>query len=632
MHFKTEITESKTKLIAWVFILVYIIYFFIASFLKFNSFSYYDFDLAIHSQILWNILGGSIYNSILGVDFLGNHAHFISFLIAPLYKMLPHPLTLLFLQAAALGLAAYPLYLLAKLQLGPKWALLVSTVYLLYPALGYTNLFEFHPTVFATLFIFFMLYYFYKNRFGFFLLFMILAMLCQENIPLAIITMGFYALFKRRKAKWVLPPILIGGAYFILCLRWIMPYFNKNTIQFIAIYSHLGNSYAEILANIIKHPLEIMKIMFLKQKLFYLNDLFGPLCLFPLLSPLSLLPVIPLLAQHLLSLRDTETTIYYHYAAEMIPFIFLALIFGIKNILSFGWLRKRQYILAMLLLCVSLIYNFHLGPHFKLFKQFNTVFKADELDREKQAILAKIPSQAAVVATFEFLPRLSHRRQLYSFHHVYMGFHTLSNQPYNLPETVNYALLDFGDKLILDSFYTPDRYQNVEKFISQGKWGVSEVRDNIVLFRKNTENKYYLYSALLHSPEPKTSIHTLIDGDIELLGFDLGGINNNILEMTFYWQSMRKTKNDINVFFDFIDKQGRLVYRILRPICYRIFPTNAWEPGQLVKEKKYLVLPARMKGRGYLLKMGFYNFVTGQLCANNSNDALKRVDMAEISF
>src|ERR1035441_6286533 len=74
----------------------YILLFFTWCSLKYYGFAYNDFDLAVHDQVFWNLLHGRIFNSILGIDFLGNHAHFITFLIAPFYSLCPHPLFLLF--------------------------------------------------------------------------------------------------------------------------------------------------------------------------------------------------------------------------------------------------------------------------------------------------------------------------------------------------------------------------------------------------------------------------------------------------------------------------------------------------------------------------------------------------------
>jgi glycosyltransferase involved in cell wall biosynthesis len=121
----------RPDILAQLLVGLYIFSFGLISILKYNSFRYDDFDLAVHAQTLYNILHGSLESSILGVPFLGNHLNFILFLIAPIYAIFRSPLTLLLLQTAALGLSGYPIYLIAKEQLpkGLSLALFIKKVY-----------------------------------------------------------------------------------------------------------------------------------------------------------------------------------------------------------------------------------------------------------------------------------------------------------------------------------------------------------------------------------------------------------------------------------------------------------------------------------------------------------------------
>jgi uncharacterized membrane protein len=89
-----QINNKKNQALACLcgMFLIYVVWFFSWCVLKFHFFLYDDFDLAVHDQIIWNILHGRIFDSVLGIDFLGNHVHFISFLVAPFYFLVPHPL------------------------------------------------------------------------------------------------------------------------------------------------------------------------------------------------------------------------------------------------------------------------------------------------------------------------------------------------------------------------------------------------------------------------------------------------------------------------------------------------------------------------------------------------------------
>ena len=163
MDFKF-LSESLTRRFVWLLIASYVFFFSYICILKYLSFDYFDQDLAIHAQIHWNLLSGKLYNSLLGINFLGNHIHFINFLTAPIYAVFPNVCTLLILQSFAIGLATYPLYLLAKTIIDHRWALLIAFTYLIYPAVGYLNLYEFHPPAYIPLIYFFAFYYFKRGN------------------------------------------------------------------------------------------------------------------------------------------------------------------------------------------------------------------------------------------------------------------------------------------------------------------------------------------------------------------------------------------------------------------------------------------------------------------------------------
>src|SRR5438132_1310344 len=65
---------------------IYTVFFTTISFLRYNAFSYSDFDSAVYIHECWKILHGSTLISIFcNTSILGNALELISFLIAPLY-------------------------------------------------------------------------------------------------------------------------------------------------------------------------------------------------------------------------------------------------------------------------------------------------------------------------------------------------------------------------------------------------------------------------------------------------------------------------------------------------------------------------------------------------------------------
>jgi len=109
----------------------------------------HSFDLGIHDQALYTLLRlGYMRSTQYGVEainYIGDHFSPIFYLVVPFYALYPDAKTLLVLQSLALGIGAIPVYLLARSKTGSApLAVVLSIVYLLYPALHGVNTFDFH--------------------------------------------------------------------------------------------------------------------------------------------------------------------------------------------------------------------------------------------------------------------------------------------------------------------------------------------------------------------------------------------------------------------------------------------------------------------------------------------------------
>ncbi|KPJ55459.1 MAG: hypothetical protein AMS16_04300 [Planctomycetes bacterium DG_58] len=201
----------RGTLVVWVMMGVYCAVFITFSLIKYAYFLYNDFDLAIFSQAAYTTIRGSLYNSILGMNYLGSHMSLLMFLVAPIYGVFGHPVTLLVLQTVVLALGALPVYWLARRELKNAFvAVCFAALYLLYPALGYGNLYEFHPVTLTTTTLLFAFYFLWVGRFGWMVLFAVLSLMGKENVPLVVMMMGVYSLRKRGQDPFACRP---GGCF-----------------------------------------------------------------------------------------------------------------------------------------------------------------------------------------------------------------------------------------------------------------------------------------------------------------------------------------------------------------------------------------------------------------------------------
>lgn len=601
--------QRKCDFLVGLAVSLYIVLFSAICLWKFLSFEYADFDLAIYSQILWNFIRGSLFSSVLGLNFLGHHAHFLSFLIAPLYAVFPHPFTLLFLQTFVLGLTAIPLYLIAKKELNPSLGCLVVVAYLAYPALAFTNLYEFHYTVFATFFLTLMLYFLYKNNYRWFTIFAVLSLLCQENIALLVFMAGILAVVFRKNKRFIATPIALSIIWLFFCFYVVIPHFNRGQIQFISFYSQWGNSPKEIAANLLFHPLRVLNYVFLKKEnLDFIFRIFVPLGFVPFWGFEYTAAILPVLLQHLLSNRLTEKFIDFHYTAEMLPFIFIGLIYGIKRLISRGLFRRGFKLIMILCILFGAV---SIGPLVDLFLSPG-FFKASRLDMAMEHLVRRIPVDSGVVATFRFLPKLANRKELFSFTHFMMGYYPFSRKKMILPDSVKFALVDFDDPLMHTLFnsappFLKDKsYKAILSFVDDPSWDVVEYIDSVALFEKGRGRSLELFRKLSAEPQGMVKKRVMLGDSLELLGYEfLGGYP--VYRVKLYWKCLKESLKRINVVFVVFGRQWNAVCIRPRMICHGVYPTFVWNKGEVIEDRYSVLVPLDLQKGEYRVMLMFYS-------------------------
>jgi hypothetical protein len=417
--------------------------------------------------------------------------------------------------------------------------------------------------------------------------------------------MGSFSLIERRPWKWVLCPLLAGAIYFLVCAKWLLPYFAAGKINFFSLYAPLGKDLFSLFTTFLTHPGQMLSLLTSPDRLEYLVMLFMPLGLVPLLGARALLPILLIFLQHMLSNRLTERSFEFHYTAEILPFIFLALIFALRALLP---LRKiLAGVVAILFICSSLA--FVQGPYEKITHIFSELKEASRISL-KEDFFKRIPSDAPLVATFDFLSKASNREELYSFHHIYRGYYTLSQKIYPLPVSVNYALLDMMDKITFNSFYHSEGYLNTQRFLNTFHLVPVAARDNLILFSLDANSKIDLFSRSTEAFLKNDPLFT--DGEVRLNKVD-ALIKDTVLYLNFDWSAELKPKKDVNIYVDFLDQRGVSIRKLPLAVCYRIFPTQAWPAGERVLDKKYLMIPSELAGHDFLVKIGFFDQSTGRI-------------------
>jgi len=439
------------------------------------------FDLAIFDQAIYLISQNQTpFSSLMAINIFGDHAAFIFYPLALLYKIYPDVHWLLFVQAISLALGAWPSWSLAR-QAGlnePK-AIAIAAVYLLYPAVFNVNLFDFHPEVIALPALLAAILAARLNKTLWFCAAIVLVLSCKAVLSLTVAAMGLWLLCFDKKRNCGLIALFLGAGWFLVATQAVIPYFNQGREHAgIGRYQYLGNSVFEIAINLILKPNLVLGRLFSLDTLEYLA-----LSLLPViwwLSPRQLTPLIsavPMLAMNILSDIPAQRDLIHQYSIPILPFLLVTVISSLaasnqqKGKTIFDRLPIPNYPLPRVIVIWSLIAFLALAKY----GYFWTIYLngIDTLSATKEAI-SLVETKGSVLTSAQIAPHLAHR--------PVVKLTQADAPPANLAE-FDYVLLNLrypgwmSDRAFVENLIT--RLKNNPQF--QLKYQ----RDDIYLFTQN---------------------------------------------------------------------------------------------------------------------------------------------------
>jgi len=256
------------------------------------------FSVGIFQQALWWTNHGVI----LGATYatgdaslhrqLGIHFSPLIAALAPLYKARPDAATLLWIQALALGLAALPLYLAARLRVGRMGAGLVALAWWLHPTVLGTPLLGFHDLSLAPFFAFFALWALFKRRWLPYALSLVFLLLLREDLAFFVLLMAFPASALKSDSRFVWTPILFGGGWLAVTFLYFMPHYRTEALLagpdiFLRQYfGEWGGTVSGVIQHVVTNPLEVVKRLLSREALLYVAAILRPMgFLLPLPDP-----------------------------------------------------------------------------------------------------------------------------------------------------------------------------------------------------------------------------------------------------------------------------------------------------------------------------------------------------------
>jgi uncharacterized membrane protein len=410
-------------------------------------------DLGLEENIIWNALhSGALfkttpYGGPTG-NLVGEHAAYLSYLIAPFYAIHQSAETILIFQAVLIGGAALPLYLVARKYLGAWLSCLVAIWYLFYPPLHGSNLYDFHYPPLAPFFLWFTLYFVLARRTVLAIVFAVLTLSVREDISIGLVICGLFLALTNRRARAGFWLAAAGAAYFVAMKLVIMPLQRGGQEAFIHQYAGLvpdgSRGFAGVMKTVIGNPVFTLGVLLEKDKLIYLLEILLPLAFFPMRRAIGLLCCVPGFLFTLLSTGYRPLyQISFQYTAHWTAYLFIA------TIANLAWLRqasvgrgaagrawRHAWIVAISL--GMLVTSYQLGAilqrnatrgGFGVY-HFGTTTEDATRRRTLYDLIAMVPRTAKVVSSENIVPQISNRAYSYTLR---MGIHDADYLLFNIP-------------------------------------------------------------------------------------------------------------------------------------------------------------------------------------------------------
>ncbi|MFJ7211829.1 DUF2079 domain-containing protein [Amycolatopsis sp. NPDC098790] len=342
---------------------------------RLRTFDASGFDLGIFEQVVRSYAHGHWPVADLlgpGAPALGDHFHPILALLAPFYLLWPSPACLLVAQALLFALSAIPVTRCAVQVLGSRRGAVAGVGYVLSWGLLSAVNFDFHEVCFAVPMVAFAAEHLLRERWRAAVWCALPLVLVKEDLPLTLAAVGVVLVLNRqRRLGWAV--IVFGVTCSAVLFLVVLPALNPA-----GVYAHGGGL----------NPFggAIVKVSMLLA-------LLVPTAFAALRSPVLLLAV-PTLLWRLVSANDRYWGLGYHYSAVLMPIVFLAGLHGA---------RRAARLLPACALVAGLASLGLQAAH--LTDGVWTPSQRAGID----AVLARIPSGATVLASNRLAPRLTSR-------------------------------------------------------------------------------------------------------------------------------------------------------------------------------------------------------------------------------
>jgi uncharacterized membrane protein len=415
--------------------------------LRYDRFGTFGFDLGIYDQGTW--LLSRFHNpfvTIRGLELFGHHANIFLILLAPLYWLGAGPITLLVIQVMAQASGAIAIFLLARDLLKSKWAgVALGGALLLNPTYQWLTWEFFHPDAVALGPLLFAYWAARSKRWKLFTFAAILAVLCKEDLALAVALLGIIIVFNGDRRRGVIVAAA-STAYFFFATRVLIPQQNGIGPFYDAFFGDMGKTPTDVIFNSVRHPTKTWKLADTHDRRTWYWNMLAPWAFVPLLDPRVLFVGAAAIFINIVSSFPYTRDYRYHYSAIVVAACALATVEAIAWVSNRA--TQRLATMASLVTAVvvsALVASVLLGaaPYSHHYHDGTWPLTLDVRAAIKQKAVKSVPKNASASVAYNIDTHMTHRDQIYEFPVPWCNINWgVRGEKLDDPAEVQYLLLD----------------------------------------------------------------------------------------------------------------------------------------------------------------------------------------------
>jgi uncharacterized membrane protein len=344
----------------------------------------------------------------MGRNLFGDHTSFILLPLVPLMWMFSSTSLLFVVQTLAIASGAIPIYAFARKHLeSDALGCVFACTYLLYPAVSWTNVENFHPDSFLGVFIATALWAAFNRKWRWYVGAVLLALMVKEDVVLVVAPIGVWVALRRDVRIGVATVIGSIGAALICFLLVIR---NLTGTAFRNSWRIPFGGFGGLVKTALTSPRALLQHLTSDGRLTYLLQMLSPTAGLFFIAPSVALIAFVVMFSNIVSTFYYQYQIQYHYSLVIAPI----LVFG--NVYAIGRLGKSARRKATLVVgLASIVSAFILAPLPLAQNQLQKFPPGSPSVVAAHDLFAQIPSDAVISVFHPLSAQLARRERIYVF-------------------------------------------------------------------------------------------------------------------------------------------------------------------------------------------------------------------------